>query len=181
MTKRNTKPDAPKALAKTKKAALAPVDAVEGADASVSHALQLLADALSDNPSIETVTLVEMAVKNWTKRLEDTEKVSKSLLIDHLKQHGKQTTDKGSLSLNVNGYIVEARPWRTGLDSKKVESLLRAKELSVDEFMDKEVRYLVNESRLELGIVQGIFTKEELDTCKWELSYALQPIKKAKD
>lgn len=172
--RRNTKPDAPKALAKGASGKLKLTDA----GARIETAMTLLIDALSAEPKIDTVVAIQAALKSWTKRMEDVEKISKGMLIEHLKAHGKATTEKGSLSAHISGYQVEARPWRTGLEAKKVEALLRAKELSVDTFMDKDIKYLVNETRLASAVDQGYLTNDELDTCRYELSYALQPIKK---
>lgn len=174
MTRKNTKPDAPKAIERT----LNMLDVVGNAEVTITSALQTLADELSGTPSVETIVAIQGAVKAWTKRLEDTEKISKGMLIEYLKANGQQTTDKGSLGVTVAGFSIEARPHRTGLDAKKVEALLRAKELSVDALMDKDIRYMVNESRLQLAITEGVLTADELETCKYELSYALQPIKK---
>lgn len=169
---RNTKPDSPKAIEKFNTSALT---AAEGA---IGQALQILADALSNSPDTATVIQVQQAIKSWNKRIEDTEKVSKAILIQALRDSGTKVTDKGSLSLTVGEFRVEARPTRTGLDPKKVEALLRAKDLSLDELMDKEVKYILNETRLATAVEQELLTQEELETCRYELSYALQPIQK---
>lgn len=124
------------------------------------------------------VTAVMVQLKTWTKAIKDISDVARALLIAHLQKEGKQTTEKGSLGLEVGGFKLEARPTRTGYDAQKVEALLRAKELSLDTYMDKDIRYVLNETRLESAVVAGVLSKDEVETCRYEVSYALQTPKK---
>lgn len=96
-----------------------------------------------------------------------------------LEQKGEQVTEKGSRSYTENGVTLTMRPTRTGLDPRKLEQLLRMKKLKLTEYMDEEVtvKYKVNQSKLDMQAAAKKLTDAELEQCKYDESWSLQPTK----
>lgn len=145
---------------------------------AVDQAIEKLAVALSNDPTPEAVTHTYAAIKDWSKTLENVGKIASGILKSTISSQGEKTTDKGTMQLQVGNFQLEMRPHKTGLDAKKVEALLQAKELSLDKYMDKEIRYKLNETRLRTAIAEGDLTEDEISTCNVEVTYSLQPPKR---
>ena len=91
---------------------------------------------------------------------------------------GKPITDKGSITLTIEGYELQLRPLRTGFDPKQVEAMLRAKSLPVEKYMDMDVKYKCSDLKLANLVGAGLITMDELETCRPEKSYAVITPKK---
>lgn len=102
----------------------------------------------------------------WVESLDALTKNVRERILDLLKGSGTQVTEKGALEYEDNGWILRARPWRTGYDSKKVEALLRAKGADVARWMDADVKYKVNQTKLGGAMQAGVLTDAELETCR---------------
>lgn len=137
------------------------------------------------------LALVKTKLESWSESLEAFQKNIRDRCLDALKAAGKVVTDKGSVELTEGGYVLSARPWRTGYSAKKVEALLRAKGLHEDQlmkYMDRQVSYKLSEEKLGVAVGAGILTKAELDaSCrdgvdeKGEVIMALQPVRKVEE
>lgn len=109
----------------------------------------------------ETLTMVKEVVKV----LEYSVEAAQDRLIAHVLELGDAVPEtKGTYEWNG----VKVRPTRTTFDPKKVEGLLRAKNLDVNLYMDKKLTYVVNESRLDAVMNEG-----EKESCRYELKYQL--------
>ncbi len=170
---RITRPDAPRAIARMNE------EALTHASNDIDNALQTLVQALSEAKT-PTVMKVHSQLKEWATLLENVERMTKAMLVDEVTRLGTVTTEKGSRELVVGNKLLAIRPHKTGLDAKRVEALLRAKGLSVDELMDKKVTYILNDTRLASAVDNGELTKDELETCRPETTWVLQPIKGVK-
>jgi hypothetical protein len=158
---------------------LAPRDAettLERASGAISIGFQTLVQALSGPVRPTTVVSIYSTLNNWEKSLAQVKEIAKDLLKDMVVKAGTETTEKGSKELQIGKLKASVRPWRTGYDGKKVEALLLAKELDLDKYMDKDIIYKLNVNRLNTAIIEKKLTKDELETCKYEVKYVLQPL-----
>ncbi len=130
--------------------------------------------------SITPTTLISTVVdiKNFSKALKNMEDIAAKNLKDLVIQEGIKKEGTSQIFLQVGEYQVEARVANTKLDVVKVESMLRAKNLSIDSGMDKEISYKVNESKLADLVIRKKITSDELEACRHEVKYNLQTPKK---
>ena len=153
-------------------------------DLSLHQARGVISEFLKDlsslvakaSPAELTETFIHL--KAWEEALEDIGSVARGMLLKILETGGTVTTDKGSMSMQIGEYRIQARPWRTGFDPKKVEALIRAKGKIPGDFLDQEIKYVVSLVRLENAVTMKELTRDELETCKYPLSWALQAPKK---
>lgn len=135
-------------------------NAFEALTFGVSH---LAADtgklALTQMPTaIEQVRVLEAA-------LEGTRKFMEKMVIDDVQKKGEPVPEtKGSIALGA----IRIRPWRTTFEDKKVEALIRSKGKEPQQYMDAQVKYVVNETK-----ALEVLTKDELETCRYDLKYVL--------
>lgn len=146
-------------------------------DVMVAGALASFAQALT-KLAIEKVPGTLSLVKSWKDALDVCEEQLKSRLLDLIATDGNVKTEKGSKELVVNGYKLTSRPWRTGIDAKKLETMLRARGLNVAKYMDAQVSYGVNESKLDLLLAEGGVDADELKTCEYPVKMVLMAPKK---
>ena len=127
----------------------------------------------------------ERAVRAFSqlKQIEDAvdkvAKVARTQVLELVRKSGQVFTDAGSIRAQFGEFVVEARPTRTGYDPKRVEALLRAKELDLQRYMDAEVVYKLNTGKLADAVAKKKISADELETCRYEPSYALQKPKLA--
>jgi hypothetical protein len=119
------------------------------------------------------------------KKYHDALDKTKKTVSDHLKklvetegQAVPETTMKRAL---FGGYQLEIRATNTKLDGDKVEAMLRAKGLPPEKWMVQEVSYSVDEEKLKELVAKKKLTPDEVESCRHELKYALQPVKKVSD
>lgn len=92
----------------------------------------------------------------------------------YLNVHGKQATEKGTLEAQVGGYLVRAIPTRTGLDSKKVEKLLRARNIDVVAGMDPETKWKVNSDKIQRMVGAGLLTESDVAALRYDSDYRVE-------
>lgn len=118
-------------------------------------------DTAAPEKLAETLTTVKEVVKALDYSIESAQ----DRLITHVLAAGEPVPEtKGTFEWNG----VKVRPTRTTLDPKKVEGLLRAKNLDVNLYMDKKLTYVVNETR-----VKEVLNEGEQESCRYELKYQL--------
>lgn len=151
-------------------------------EGAFSYLMKALSAQLSDRNITPTnlITAV-VAVKNFSKALKAMEDVAAKNLKELVLTTGNLKEGTSQIFLQVGEYSVEARVANTKLDVVKVESMLRAKNLSIDSGMDKEISYKVNESKLADLVIRKKITSDELEACRHEVKYNLQTPKKVND
>lgn len=148
---------------KTKLAAVKPLNAIT----PEQRMKTLLKDisGILDTAAPEKLAETLATVKEVVKVLDYSIEAAQDRLITHVLAVGEDVPEtKGTKEWNG----VKVRPTRTTLDPKKVEALLRAKNLDVNLYMDKKLTYVVNETRLENVLNEG-----EQEACRYELKYQL--------
>lgn len=171
-------------VAKPKTANLATTEQhVEHSINSFTMSMQSLGAALGDKhltPALAST--IHDAVSDYDKALTDFDKLARQRVLDFVLTKGVKTTDAGSMELDLgNGRVQPLLVQRSGTDPKKFEAMIRAKQLSVADNMDAEVKYKFNENKAAALIALGKMTIEELDTCAYEVSYRVNKTKGAKD
>ncbi len=81
----------------------------------------------------------------------------------------------------VEGWHLEARPQHGegSIDHKKLEGLLRAKGLDPTHYMDTVITFKFNPDKVDT--IRTKLSQAELDTCKMQMSYAVQRPKRIND
>lgn len=156
-----------------KSALLVPNDAVRksGNDYLTAASLILSQENLPVPVLAETFDML----KGYEDALSDVAGVARGKLLDMLKEQG---SGESSLKLTVGEWELSARPRKTGLDSKKLEALLRAKGIDPAAYMTAKVTYEVDPTRTELLTRENRVTQDELNTCIPPTEYNLMRPKK---
>lgn len=157
---------------------------IVGAKKILTAAFQELALPFSGKMKAKPSEMEESyrALIDFQSVIKDTIEVAKEKMKKLVENKGEVTTEKGSMERVIGGYLYAMRPTRTGTDPKKLEALLRAKEVEdIGEYMEPTVTYKVSEEKLRKAFAKKVLTQAELDTCEYEKSYALQPPKKVEE
>lgn len=142
------------------------------------NALARVSEAFSGKIQPAKAAAAFAELKNMSDMLEKIEKTARSMILSLIEKEGQQVTDAGTLQVQFGDYMLEARPQRTGFDSKKVEALIRAKEMDPAQWMDTQITYTMNTTKLAQAMTEKKLTKEEVETCRYEKSYAVQKPKR---
>jgi hypothetical protein len=156
-----------------------PIAIASHASESFKLASGIIARLLGGPLTPRQLAPVFVAVREEKKLMEDLEHVARARALEKLKGSGKVATDKGTMRLEADGWLFEARPHRSGTDPKKLEALLRAKELAIEAWMDATVSYVVNKNKLSELIRTKHLTEAELATCNYDESWTVLTPKKA--
>lgn len=161
-------------LALNPKVQLADVSALEKASMSIWESFVNGITALTPDqyaPALEFIRRTEDMAKS-------AGKIIKPLITDIVKAKGKVETENGTMRANVGGYKLEIQPQSTKLNEKKVEALLRSKNLNPETHMDTVITYSVNQGKLDRLVAEGKMTEEELATCKPDEAWKVMAPKK---
>jgi len=135
--------------------------------------LKRLADYMSQPLSIAQ----KVGLYGLTKRLEDeveaAAKQARQWALEQVTAKGQTVTEKGTKRLVINGMSIDAQPDRTGLDPKKVQGMLLAKNLAPEAGMNAVVSYTVNEEKLKLLVEKKLVTPDEYLNCHYTPSFKL--------
>jgi hypothetical protein len=142
-------------------------------------ALRTAADVFSLDLKPGPLSSLFAQVKTWERAIEDLVKNGRDRLLNLVLEQGEQVTETGTKRLTVDGWEIEARPRKSGLDPKKLEGLLRAKNLPVEKYMTPEITYSVSELGVQNLLREGKMTPDEMTNCHHELAYNLMTPKKA--
>lgn len=89
-------------------------------------------------------------------------------------QRGRAITDKGSMQLEEDGWMLEIRPKNTKYDDRKVEAAARARGWEPEALMDPVVTYTTNVEKLCAAIPDPA----ERDVLRHDVSYVVQTPKR---
>jgi len=142
--------------------------------------LGLLAKELSTEVTAPRMAEIVRQLTTWEEDIAALAKAGKQRLLELVEDKGEVVTEKGTKVYEADGWHLEARPWRTGFDSKKVETMLRAKGLEPDTHMNIKVSYEVDEVKLKLLQLNGRVTEAEMDLAKYDRKMVLLTPKKLK-
>lgn len=133
-------------------------------------ALQGWATALSNLQPEQVPAALDMArqMKNLSEEVHDK---LRDKLLEGVKKNGVKVTEKGSLQDNVGGFKVIAIPTRTGVDPKKFESMLRARQIDPTAHMDSTVALKFNQSKADKAVGAGVISQADLDSCKYDPAF----------
>ena len=157
------------------KAKSAPSLTLATAAATVKSALVNIADRLGNDLTTAQTTDIYSTLSQLSDVVTQLSNIAKEKLKLTILLEGERVTEAGTRRLQKDGWQLEVRPYRTGFDPKKIERLLRAKAAALITYMDSEVTYKVNSDKLLQAVTDGVFTKDELDTCKYDESWTMQP------
>ena len=173
-TTKKTKEVADKTLARVEKkeTTIVPYDGKQLTDALIGFS-QAIATI-----SKETAPKLWDSVKKMKDLVEEYEKTVRQYVLDMVVAEGKTETEAGTKRMTRSGYRLEVQPSGGGYDAKKVEALLRSKDIGLLLGMDTKVTYTVNEGKLTDLINKKKVTEDELDTCRSEKGWkVMSPVK----
>lgn len=170
MAKKTKKAEKSAAIVK----ALPAASLAERVKGQLGSAFAGLAEMLSAEVVPAPVLAGVMYVLRDAKKVEGSlEELAKGRIVSLLKEQGTVKSDKGARELAVNGWKLSMKPYRTGIDPKKLEALLRAKKLEPASFMDTAITYSVNEQKLGVLVAHKHLTSDELETCNYTESWTV--------
>lgn len=136
-------------------------------------ALQAYAAALS-NLTDEQVPTAFGTADELQKLSEDVRSRLRDRLLLYLQVNGQKTTEKGSVAADVGGFTVTAIPTRTGIDPKKLETLLRRKGIDVEAGMDATVAYKVNPEKVAKLLESGRLHEQDREACLYDKAFRVK-------
>lgn len=133
--------------------------------------------------TLEEGASIHATVASLVSALDDIKKALRNRMLEAIVARGKTITDKGTKVLKVEGWELEARPQRTGVDAAKLESLLRARGADPTCHMQSTISYKVDDAKLQAAVAAGVISAEEVESCKYEADpqYAVQPPRRRSD
>lgn len=160
-----------------------PDEAIKVAGATFTTSLQYLGAVLGDkNLKPDVASRIHDATSEYSTELEKFDRLARARVVDFVSKHGKRISDAGSMELDLgNGMVQPMLVQKSGHDPKKVEAMLRAKNLSVDDYMDIEVKYKYSEGKAAVLVASKKITADELETCRYETTYRVTKSKPVKD
>ena len=170
---KSTKPAAKalaKALTKAPEAHLAPL-ALRG---PTLEALEALSNALT---KVEPRELQDawVLVKQVESAVEAMEAHLKQVIEGFVLEHGKDVGEKGGKQVVFpTGEMLRLRLHRTGVDSKKLEKLLRARGVDVETCMDARVSYAANTEKIDKAVAKGLLTAEDVASTYYDATWVVQ-------
>lgn len=143
---------------------------------TINGALTQLAVILSqDDLAPETLASCMAVIRDANKALTDgLEKQAKVRMIALLKEKGSKKTDKGSLELEAGGWSIVMQPYRTGLDPKKLEGVLRAKGIDPAKWMTQTISYAVNTDKARQLLDKKILSADDVENCQFNESWTVK-------
>ncbi len=154
---------------------------VQTAETSFNNAFTAFAAALSHELTPKVLVPVFMSLKLAEDNLEDLKVNVRNRMLAFILQNGKVATETGTKRVETDGWLLEARPQKTGVDAKKLEAALRARDLPVEKYMTATVTYSVDEEGIGKLLGEGKLTKDELETCKHEVKFNVQRPKRVQE
>jgi hypothetical protein len=112
---------------------------------------------------------------DWTENFEALRDNAKKRLLKVVAEKGAVVSEAGTKKAVVEGWVLEARPGGAVWDEKKVMALLAGKKMPLEKWMTTTVKYAVDEVRLGVAIETKKLTEAEVNACKRERSFSLQP------
>jgi hypothetical protein len=134
-----------------------------------------LAERLSGELTPIILTETYELIQTYEKALGKISEIAKKNLKAFVETNGLVEEGSKQKVATIGEYQVTCRPVRTTFDPKRVEALLRAKNMNVEKGMDREISYTVNESKLQSLITTKKMTADEVESCRYPLTYSLQP------
>jgi hypothetical protein len=148
---------------------------VQKTDESISRALADVAQLLSNPLPPPVLGGVMRALRQAKSNIEKgLEPIAKQRLIAMVKEQGTAVTDKGTMEAIVEGWRFRMKPYRTGIDPKKLEKLIRAKGLNPDNYMSKVISYSFDETGANKLVDTKKMTADELESCHYEESWTVE-------
>lgn len=133
-------------------------------------ALASFADALANLTEEQVPAAFEMADK-MGKLSDEVRERLRTRILKAVKDNGQVVSEKGSMSLGVGGFKVSAIPTRTGVDSKKLEALLRARKLDPAVAMDVTMSYKANDTKILQAVSSGHLTADDVEAVKYDKAF----------
>lgn len=139
----------------------------------VMLALAEYADMLS-NLTPEQVPQAFELTKQMSDLTDEVHKRLREQMLQRVQAEGQTITEKGSMALTVGGYKVTAIPTKTGIDPKKLESLLRKRGADVEAVMDATVSYKLNPGKVAVAEAAGKLTRDDIANCTYDKAFRVQ-------
>lgn len=98
----------------------------------------------------------------------------KDRLLLYMNVNGKQVTEKGTLETVVGGYLVRTVPVKTGVDSKKLEKLLRARGIDVVAGMDPVTTWKANADKVQRMVGAGLLSESDVRALQYDTEYRVE-------
>ena len=151
-----------------------PLDLLPKAREQFVQGTQILSQMLQSECTQEEIALIHEFISKSEEDLEAFHEAARKRLLDYLVTKGEKVTDKGTLMLRLGeGRVQRAVPTNTKPDSKLTESTLRNRGLSPDAWMDRDVKYIVNEVKMKQLRAEGKLSDEDYAMCFKKVSYRI--------
>lgn len=150
-----------------------PLEWLEIADKTFTDAMAKVSAAIiQECDEYET-----MRIHDWVKRTQESTKMfqdnARERLLMFLLQKGTVVSEKGTLEIQAGGIRQRAIPTNTKPDNKLTEQMLRAKGLDINEWMEKELKYVARDASLKELLREQRITQAEYESCFTEKAYRI--------
>lgn len=112
--------------------------------------------------------------------VEEAKKIARARVLDIALRLGQPVGDKGlSRELRLGGVVQRITIQKSGVDPKKFEAALRAKQATLTKYMEQVVTYKHSATGVQAALDDGIFTADELKAMEYEPTYRVERSKEA--
>lgn len=139
----------------------------------VMQAMSLFSTMLSEVTEEQTPQAFEMVEQIEDVMGEVRDRLRKKML-EKVQAEGQRISDKGSMQVGLGGYSIKAIPTKTGVDGRKLEALLRKRNVDPALYMDVTMEFKVNQTKLQTALSNGVLTPDDLKNCEHTPSFRLQ-------
>lgn len=150
----------------------------------LDRSLAVLAESVALAHTPATVAAAHVAVRRLFDAADALKDVSRQKAVAEVVANGA-LREEGKLGRVLTVKLADGReatlridPLSTTPDAKRTENVLRSKGLSPDEWMDREVTYSVNRSKLEMLRANGTISEGEYEAMKpplvWKLTHQVK-------
>lgn len=154
-----------------KKASLA--TRLESAELHIDGGLGMLAKAVSGELTQRQVGVTLQQLKTWADDIEALRRVLKQRTELVLLDRGTPVEGTTKLALDEDGVTLSMHLSRTGYDPKKVEKLLRNKNVDIAMNMIPSISYKVDERKLHELVGKKTLTQGELEACRYDKTWVI--------
>lgn len=154
---------------------------IEKARVTVSEAFKTLAVALSGELTTDKVAEGLRFVREAKKIVENYDDTMKTRVKDILLKSGQVATEKGARFLDAGGLRLFMKPTRTGVDGKKFEAMLRAKDMNPEKHMNMKIIFEYDAQKALSLVANKKISQDELESCKYDESWTVETPKPSKE
>lgn len=114
-------------------------------------------------------------VRKMQETVADMESHLKKVIEGFVLEHGREWGEKGGRQVTFpDGQSIQLRLHRTGVDARKLEKLLRTRNIDPAKCMNAKVTYTVDEEKVAQSVREGLLTDADVASTYYDATWVVQ-------